>query len=173
MVYPALKQVAAALALVGALGSASADTFDLGLLSTTIGKSGIEVSGSFDDIFTFTTSSTNPVEGSFVGISGANDMTVEYRFGVGAVTPIWGAFTDPMKVTLNSDGDFGYSQTVSGLQAGTKYWFNLKGTGSEAKYSVTLAPVPEPETYAMLLAGLGLIGAIARRRKTTTTKMGA
>jgi hypothetical protein len=25
--------------------------------------------------------------------------------------------------------------------------------------------VPEPETYAMLLAGLGLMGAIARRRK--------
>ena len=28
----------------------------------------------------------------------------------------------------------------------------------------TLAPVPEPETYAMLLAGLGLLG-LARRRK--------
>lgn len=31
--------------------------------------------------------------------------------------------------------------------------------------SVVTAPVPEPETYAMLLAGLGLIGTIARRRK--------
>ena len=30
--------------------------------------------------------------------------------------------------------------------------------------SATLAPVPEPETYAMLLAGLGVMGAIARRR---------
>jgi len=27
------------------------------------------------------------------------------------------------------------------------------------------APVPEPETYAMMLAGLGLMGAIVRRRK--------
>ena len=27
------------------------------------------------------------------------------------------------------------------------------------------APVPEPETYAMLLAGLGLLGYAARRRK--------
>ena len=26
-------------------------------------------------------------------------------------------------------------------------------------------PIPEPETYAMLLAGLGLIGFAARRRK--------
>lgn len=30
---------------------------------------------------------------------------------------------------------------------------------------VLAAPVPEPETYAMLLAGLGLIGAVARRRR--------
>lgn len=29
------------------------------------------------------------------------------------------------------------------------------------------APVPEPETYALLLAGMGLVGAAARRRKAT------
>jgi hypothetical protein len=29
----------------------------------------------------------------------------------------------------------------------------------------TISPVPEPETYAMLLAGLGLMGGMARRRK--------
>jgi hypothetical protein len=28
-------------------------------------------------------------------------------------------------------------------------------------------PVPEPETYAMMMAGLGMIGAITRRRKLT------
>jgi hypothetical protein len=31
--------------------------------------------------------------------------------------------------------------------------------------SVPVTPVPEPETYAMLLAGLGVLGAVARRRK--------
>ena len=31
--------------------------------------------------------------------------------------------------------------------------------------TVTISAVPEPETYAMLLAGLGLMGAIARRRR--------
>lgn len=28
-----------------------------------------------------------------------------------------------------------------------------------------VAPVPEPETYAMMIAGLGMLGAVARRRK--------
>ncbi len=41
---------------------------------------------------------------------------------------------------------------------------NIPMTGYHGSISVTA--VPEPETYAMLLAGLGLMGAIARRRKS-------
>ena len=36
---------------------------------------------------------------------------------------------------------------------------------SKSQLIVLTAPVPEPETYAMLLAGLGLMGVVARRRK--------
>nr|WP_229258827.1 PEP-CTERM sorting domain-containing protein [Duganella flavida] len=32
-------------------------------------------------------------------------------------------------------------------------------------YTITAAAVPEPETYGMLLAGLGIVGFLARRRK--------
>jgi hypothetical protein len=32
--------------------------------------------------------------------------------------------------------------------------------------NLVLTPVPEPETYALLLAGLGLLAVIGRRRKT-------
>lgn len=32
-------------------------------------------------------------------------------------------------------------------------------------FGITIAPVPEPEIYAMLAAGLGLMGFVARRRK--------
>jgi len=35
----------------------------------------------------------------------------------------------------------------------------------QAAYLVNTATIPEPETYAMMLAGLGIVGMIARRRK--------
>lgn len=43
--------------------------------------------------------------------------------------------------------------------------YTLAETGATLSGSFTIAAVPEPETYAMLLAGLGLMGAVARRRK--------
>lgn len=41
---------------------------------------------------------------------------------------------------------------------------SFKGNGVVIDHLAVAAPVPEPETYAMLLAGLGLIGMAARRR---------
>jgi hypothetical protein len=39
------------------------------------------------------------------------------------------------------------------------------GAGNTTTFTLTQVPtIPEPETYAMLLAGLGLMGVIARRR---------
>jgi len=51
-------------------------------------------------------------------------------------------------------------QSPSPQARGTFYSVNLSGVSS----AQVLSPVPEPETYAMLLAGLGLIGFMARRR---------
>ena len=41
-----------------------------------------------------------------------------------------------------------------------------RGINNHRQVAVTGSLIPEPETYAMLLAGLGLLGFIARRRKT-------
>ena len=38
---------------------------------------------------------------------------------------------------------------------------------AKVTYTYETLPVPEPETYAMLLAGLGLVGFIARKRKAS------
>ena len=35
----------------------------------------------------------------------------------------------------------------------------------QGSLALTAAPVPEPETYALMLAGLGAVGFAARRRK--------
>ena len=45
----------------------------------------------------------------------------------------------------------------------------LPGSPERSEKLVAVTPVPEPETYAMMLAGLGLMGAIVRRRKSKPT----
>lgn len=44
-------------------------------------------------------------------------------------------------------------------------WFHQYQIVSHSDPSRPVTAVPEPETYAMMLAGLGLMGSIARRRK--------
>jgi len=46
------------------------------------------------------------------------------------------------------------------------YFVTQAGANVRVTYNYTAAPVPEPETYAMLLAGVGLL-AMQRRRKAT------
>ncbi len=67
--------------------------------------------------------------------------------------------------------EFAITAFDAGTGAFTAHWFApvpvaFPGfTGEWTVNGVAVAAVPEPETYAMLLAGLGLVGAIARRRK--------
>jgi hypothetical protein len=67
------------------------------------------------------------------------------------------------------------SQDPSGFGLGIAYLSTVPGTGWQLpysgsgflslQYSAVTAPVPEPESVAMLLAGLGLMGFMARRKR--------
>lgn len=70
------------------------------------------------------------------------------------------------------------TDVLTGLQGGT-YWGGLDADGSIQNLGkvifpsstfdiyVQAQPVPAPETYAMMLAGLGLLGVVARRTRQT------
>ena len=51
-----------------------------------------------------------------------------------------------------------YDLRVTGTLSAASGFFN-------ASVNFNSAPIPEPETYAMMLAGLGLMGFVARRRR--------
>jgi len=66
-------------------------------------------------------------------------------------------FTGTLAVGDSANAGFHLSAFDPGV--GNTYTFTITQTP-------TVSPIPEPETYAMLLAGLGLMGFMARRRST-------
>ena len=100
------------------------------------------------------------------------------NFGFSTKSPSY-SVTDALNLQANSSGAFGLNQGVFGIAsnvsvASQSYQYvliyNDPVLGGDKDYNdlvvgVNFTPaVPEPETYAMLLAGLGLMGTIARRR---------
>jgi hypothetical protein len=78
---------------------------------------------------------------------------------------------------LENEGGANNTWAQAAITAVNNGWVNPTGGGHVYVLNLTdqagglhqdqlyMAPVPEPETYAMLLAGLGLMGFVARRRK--------
>jgi hypothetical protein len=96
---------------------------------------------------------------------------------VGPASP--SLFTDPSNTFVNYTSSSGlgslYTYLYSGL-SGT-YKLSLLGTaGAPYKISVfgtgTVAVVPEPESLALALGGLGVLGLLGRRRLTNASAQG-
>ena len=158
-----LKFIAAGI-LAAASFSASAATYDLGILDPTGSDTLSAITTKFaansvvDDFWTFKL--VTPSSTSFGALQ---------TFSV-----VEGAIKD-FSATLLGYGNLTYTaatgiQSLSwdGQLAAGSYTVHVTGlTGlKNAAYlgSVSALPVPEPETYGMLLGGLALVGFAARRR---------
>jgi hypothetical protein len=169
-----LKSVAIAAALVAASLSASAATTDLGAVASDVPTSfGGYAMGSFADIFTFSLPANS---GSGYSVVNFPVSTLAGTFNV--LLSGLGLFSNPDDIVGNADDSYvtaasGNSNALSFSFANTpagNYYLQVFGvtTGSLGGLytgAISVTPVPEPETFAMLMAGFGVMGAIARRRK--------
>ena len=100
--------------------------------------------------------------GSFVAVGGNLERFETVSFANGSS----GYFASSATVPTGSFTSFSVKDLVLTLNAsGGSFASIIAQPQNELKISFLAAPVPEPETYAMMLAGIGVILTIAQRRK--------
>jgi len=74
---------------------------------------------------------------------------------------------ESVNVFANYIGQTSFSDVISQVNAGTLgvgLTVNVGNQGGSDEYRISVSAVPEPETYAMFLAGLGLLAAHKRKK---------
>ncbi|MGB4810945.1 MAG: FxDxF family PEP-CTERM protein [Methylophilaceae bacterium] len=153
--------VAVAIALSSATAMATNFTQNINVSggTTSFGQAHAGTAGAFTDTYTFT------------GIASPSNINIGiFSFGFSAAQNI-----DFTSVFLNgnvldlSNGLFvSTANTPTNLLLSSPFTLIVNGiSGSNASYAgvLNVAAVPEPESYALMLAGLGLVGFAVRRQK--------
>lgn len=180
-----MKKTLLAIALASAVGTVQAATINLndGSFPYDLGADPTDANAysvthgvtSFYDVFTFSLTTASDTISSAVSLllPGIGGNPSSYEIDNGTLT----LFSDPdgdgalgvnAQLATTVFGDTNGVLTANNVAAGTYFWAvagDAVGTnGGLYLYSANTTAVPEPETYAMMLAGLGLIGFIGRRR---------
>src|SRR5450830_1247802 len=128
----------------------------------------------------------------YASLDGANDYADVFKLSVNGTTLLTGSwdlgggganviYLNPNNATVNAQTNGAFSggkasvyipiALLSGLNSITySYSGNAQGLGDEGWgiNAVNVSAVPEPGTYAMLLAGLGLVGFMTRRKAASS-----
>ena len=173
-----MKKTLITVALLAAAASASATTYDWGPHNATAeANSAFVAAGSFSDVYTFSLSLDQQVASSVVSLN----LSPVYSI-TGASYSLWldkgVAGVGGGDEELGSwafDGTTGSTSHTLNVASGNYYYLVTgtadgmgDGNGRAGFYTIasTVVPVPEPETYALMMAGLFVVGgAFARRAK--------
>jgi hypothetical protein len=134
------------------------DSFDINHMSDT-----------FADHFTF--SVTGSVPSNFDAIVSSISRTAATGLDITGLTLFTGSGTQVATGSALHTGAIDVWTLTSNNLAVGSYYVQVSGnmvsaTSGSFGGTVMLAPVPEPATYGMMLAGLGLVGFMARRRNS-------
>jgi PEP-CTERM motif len=162
--------VALAISALFATGAAHATTSDLTTWSQNIGISGsVSTSANFANLIA-SSSITSLVTGatSFQWFFQAHDYMPYNDWAYVSLNGVQTTLSDV--ATVGNYGNSGWQTYLFGSAFTGQLGFGVNNAQDNAFSSqlyiqnVNVAAVPEPETYAMLLAGLGLLGFMVRRK---------
>jgi hypothetical protein len=180
LVLSALLATASAQAasfVVDAFANSSSGGTGLDTISLTVGNS-FSVSASADDLWS---AGALPRWSNADGLTGDRFATGTDESGEAAGTHIGTNFGLHSQGNLSAaygtlvgqigGGDFfvigtSFSGTASATGTLKLFYWDSNNFDNTASITANVNAVPEPETYALMLAGLGVVGFLARRRRT-------
>ena len=171
-----VRNLIAASAFVMASVSAHAAVFgpfsNLGVVGTEAvsfgGFSRFEEATPFEISYEFSLSAASGLTG-FIGQAGTDFELIEATTAEFTLTPITleNILVDGVAATTFVAQNGGFAFSFAGLSSGD-HTLTVRGVGVPeygAFVGNVTAAIPEPTNYALLLAGLGVVGAVASRRR--------